>query len=443
MTMQLQRLTLRVLSSRVLRSAFGIYSGRWMNLLLSVLTSAVTARILGIDNVGLVTLAISSVSIVVQFIDVRTSEALIRFVGNALARDERDEAATFFRIGVWVDIVVAVAAFLIVLLIVPLFLRSYPQSDRILPLMYVYLLTAPATILQNTFESTFTIVRRFDIQIALDIGIAVFSAIVLIVLAFQGITVFIWGYVVVSIVNLLITSTISLRLLRQKLAGTRVMLFNQRLREFLPFAFHTSAMGSLKAFALHLDTLLLGAFRSPAEVAIFDKAMGAISLVAMPIAPLNNVIYPMLNEAWAKDDKRRLRYLTRRYLLTAGAITALSLVFYFLIADFMIYILFGSEFAPAAFLIRIMLLGVGLEMQMGWVRTMALVAGKPQLVTLTGILSFIGRFGLLAVLISPLGAAGSAIAYIFGVIVSVLANVVLVLPRLGLGSYPETIKQGA
>jgi O-antigen/teichoic acid export membrane protein len=420
----------RVFTSRVLRDSGVIFIGRWVNLALSILTSALVARALGLEQTGLVTLAMASVSIVVQFIDVRTSEALIRFMGNALARDERDEALSFFYIGLWVDVVVAGLAILLVLLIVPPILGGYPDRDRLLPLFSIFVLTTPFAILQNTFEAPFTIYRRFRLQTLLDIGIGVCSLVILVALAASGMEAVMWGYVLVAILNLLLTGGVAGWLLRQGLSGAQASGYRDRLRQFMPFAFHTSFLSSIKAVSVHVDALLLGALRGPADVAVFDKARSAISLMSLPISPVSSVVYPMMNEAWAKGDLARLKYLIRRFIGFSLALALPTAIVFFLAADWLVWLIYGPEFAPAAGIIRLMLLGMTFELVMGWVRTVALVAGRPELVTYTGITAILARYLPILPLINALGAAGSAIGYNIGAIASVLLNVIFVLPRL-------------
>ncbi len=422
----------RVLTSRVLRDSGVIFIGRWVNLALSILTSALVARALGLEQTGLVTLAMASVSIVVQFIDVRTSEALIRFMGNALARDERDEALSYFHIGLLVDVVVAVLALGLVLFIVPPVLNGYADRDRLLPLFSIFVLTTPFAILQNTFEAAFTIFRRFRLQTLLDIGVAVLSLVLLVTLAASGMEAVMWGYVGVAVVNLLVTGGVSLWLLRQGLRGAHGTGYRERLRQFMPFAVHTSLMGSIKAAAVHFDALLLGALRGPADVALFDKARSALSLLSLPVSPVSSVIYPMMNEAWAKGDQPRLRYLIRRFIVFSLIVGLAGAVAFFIAADRLVWLIYGTEFAAAAGLIRIMVIGIVLELVMGWVRTVAMVAGRPQLVTYTGLTAIIGRYAAAVPLIGALGAAGAAIGYNIGAGLSVLLNAVFVLPRLNI-----------
>lgn len=420
----------RIIASRVLRDSGVIFIGRWVNLALSILTSALVARALGLEQTGLVTLAMASVSIVVQFIDVRTSEALIRFMGNALAREERDEALSYFHIGLLVDVVVAVLALGIVLLIVPPILNGYADQARLLPLFSIYVLTTPFTILQNTFEAAFTIYRRFRLQTLLDIGVAMLALVVLVSLATSGMEAVMWGYVVVAVVNLVVTGGVSVWLLRRGLCGAQGAGYRERLRQFMPFALHTSLMGSIKGAAVHFDALLLGALRGPADVALFDKARSALSLLSLPVSPVSSVIYPMMNEAWAKDDKPRLRYLIRRFIVFSLIVGLTGAVVFFIAADWLVWLIYGTEFAGAAGLIRIMVIGIVLELVMGWVRTVAMVAGRPQLVTYSGLTAIIGRYVAAVPLIGALGAAGAAIGYNIGAGLSVLLNTVFVLPRL-------------
>ena len=81
----------------------------------------------------------------------------------------------------------------------------------------------------------------------------------------------------------------------------------ERVREFMPFVFHTSVTASLKVITANIDVLILGAMRPISDVAIFRIGRSAAMLVVLPTLPIRTVIYPELNEALAKRDLARAR----------------------------------------------------------------------------------------------------------------------------------------
>jgi O-antigen/teichoic acid export membrane protein len=409
-----------------------IFVGNGFNLIIALLTSVLLARILGAHNYGLVALAITSVNFVIQFIDAQTDEALIRFMGNALARDERDEALTFFYVGVMVDILVGLVALLVVILVVPPIIRSFPNGADLEPLVWIFLVTTPFTILQSNFESVFKTFRHFRLNTVLTIIVSLFSLVLLVILATSGVRAVIQGYVIATLVDFTLFSGVAIWLLVRHLRGARGRNFRQVWRQLTPFVFHTSVMGSIKSISVNLDTVLLGALANVSAVTYFTIARTAINLISMPVMPVSTVIFPMLNEASAKGNIERVRYLLKRFILFSSVICFSADLFFLLFADILVKIIYPPDFFPVANLIHIMLIGMTLEIVMGWVRRLALVMGKPEPVTFSNVAAFLCRFVVTIPLIYLFGAAGSAIGYDIGVTISVVINIFYGLPKLGI-----------
>jgi O-antigen/teichoic acid export membrane protein len=191
-------------------------------------------------------------------------------------------------------------------------------------------------------------------------------------------------------------------------------------------------MASLKAVGSNIDILVLAAFRPSNEVEIFNQARSAANLMTLLTTPVVTVIYPLMNEAWAKQNLERVRQLVQRFTLYASAIAGSALIFWFLFADVVVSILYKPEMAPTAGLIRVVAIGMAIETVAGWVRSAAMSNGKPGLVTFTGFAALMAHLVLALPLAYYDGATGVAVAYIAGVLVSVGLNMTYVLPRLGL-----------
>ncbi len=416
----------------MLRDSSVLFVGNWFGLVIAIMTSALVARILGPDQFGLVTLAMVSVNFVIQFIDAQTDEALIRFMGSAIARGQPGEARTFFYMGVLTDMGVALLALWVVIMVVPPIIVTYPQGTELQRLVNIFLVSAPFTILQSNFDSVFVTLKRFRLSVVLSILVNLFSLVLLVTLATQGVVAVMWGYVTVVLVKFALFSIVALVLLHRELAGSRAEGYGRVLRMLMPFVFHTSFMGSLKSIALNIDTLLLGALAGTSAVSYYSIARSAAGLIALPVTPVSTVIYPLLNEAWAVDNLARVKYLIRRFMVFSAAVSISIALAFVVLADVLVSLVYGPEFLPVGNLIRIMCIGMVLESVMGWVRRTAMSGGKPQLATFSNVTAILIRLVVTIPLIYLYSASGAAIAYNIGVVVSVVVNVFYVLPRLNI-----------
>ncbi|MEO8609226.1 MAG: oligosaccharide flippase family protein [Chloroflexota bacterium] len=422
----------RVTRSRILRDSSVLFVGNWVNLLIALVTSAMLVRLLGPDGFGAVAVAMTAVNFVITFIDAQTDEALIRFMGAALARGERDSALTFFYAAISLDAVVALVALVVVILVVPPVIRAYPNGTLLEQMAWIYIITTPFNILQNNFEAIFKTFKSFRLMTIIRIATSLFSLVLLAILGSEGVVPVIWGYVIITIVTFMANVGFASWLMVKHLRGARAGGYRIVFRQLMPFVFHTSFTGSLKSIAGNIDVLLLGALASPSAVAFFKLARSAVGLIALPVAPVTTVVYPLMNEAWAVGNLARVRQLINRFMLYSAVISAGIALFFLITSDWLVNLIYGANAMPVANLIRIMSIGVVLESVMGWVRTAALADGKPQLVTFTGTAASILYIPLEVLLIYNLGAVGSAVGYVIAVLMMIGFNTFYVLPRLGL-----------
>jgi O-antigen/teichoic acid export membrane protein len=436
---RLRGLAVRVLGSRIVRDSSVLLVASYASMGLSVVTSVILARMLGPDGYGLVVLAMTVVSTVTQFMDIRTGEGLIKFVGSALARDERDEALTFFTVGLTADFLLMLATFALAAVAAPIATQVYPESESLRALVVIYIFTIPFSTLQGSFSSMLNVFKRFNLLAAAQISLGLIQLAVLTALVARGAAAVMWGYVIVSAVSFVVYAALGVVLLARNVGLGRVPLrggaYRAAWRQFLPFAFQTSVTQSIKALAVNADMLILGALRPPAQVAYYRIATSAASLITMPTSPASTVLYPEMTEAFARDQIDRVRRLVGRYMIATLGIASAFVVFYVFTAEWLVRLLYAGDYADAAdFIARLIVIvgvGVAVESVFRWVRPATLARGKPGLTTFYSTAAIVFRVAVLVVLIYTSGALGAALAYDLTVVFTIALIVFYVLPRLG------------
>jgi O-antigen/teichoic acid export membrane protein len=171
--------------------------------------------------------------------------------------------------------------------------------------------------------------------------------------------------------------------------------------------------------AANLGVVILGALRPVAEVGFYSIARGAATVLTTAVGPVSQSIYPLMNEAWTLKDRPRVRRLIGRLMTVNGIVSAASIVFLLFTAEWLVTVFYGPTFIPAAAVLRILIVAIGLRAVMGWMRQLILIAGYPR-VDLMG--SLIGTvFFLLGLAPSAYvgGAAGLAVLMILDTLVTV------------------------
>jgi O-antigen/teichoic acid export membrane protein len=422
----------RITLSRLSRDSAVIFVGNVLRTAISIMTSIIIARILGQDNYGFIILAMAAVNAVVQFMDVRTSEGLIKFMGGALALGNQREAVTYFHIALGVDTLLMVATVIVVSVVSPLLVATNENAEVLQQLVWIYLFTVPFSTLENTFSTVLIVYKQFRLHAFKAVVKSLVLLFCLSLLAARDMSALMWGYVIGAAFTFGVSAILAFSLMMRNLDILRGQDYLGAGRQFLPFAFHTSLMASLKAVSTNIDILLLGALRPPGEVAFYKVAHNAASLMSMPVSPMGTVIYPAINEAWAQQDMARVKHLVKQFVRYSATISLSITLFLMLGADILILLTYGAPYVPAANLIRLLAIGITIESIARWMRPTVLASGNPQLVTFSGILALTSRLVTVVPLAWLYGAMGSALAYIIGVLVSVGVNTFFVLPRIGL-----------
>src|SRR5689334_13589880 len=93
----------RVTQSKILRHSSALMFGNFTSTGFLFLLSIFLARQLGADNYGQIVLAMTIVKGIARFIDLRSDEVIIKFMGEALATGQKHGAMAYFYIGVLAD----------------------------------------------------------------------------------------------------------------------------------------------------------------------------------------------------------------------------------------------------------------------------------------------------------------------------------------------------
>ncbi len=422
----------RVIRNRLVSESSFMFGANLISTGTSMLSSLVLLRVLGADQMGLIVIAMTMINTIVDFMDVRTPEALIKFMGSALSRERPREAMAFFHIGIGVDLGMTLLTVIVILVALPVVINFYPARADLEPLISIFLWSVPFNMLITSASSLLYIFKRFKMHGIIRIVHSLITLVVLVVLAPIGREAVMWGYVINTVIAFALWITAAAWLLRTQFESLRGEDYRPAWREFVPFAFHTSIMASMKAVAGNLDILLLGALRPPSDAAFMKIARSGASLMLLPIAPLTSVLYPLINEAWVKRQIEQVKRYIQQYTLITGAVVGAAIIVVWIAGEFVVSLIYGVENIPVAWVLKILVIGMAIESLAGWMRLTTLANGKPGLVTFTGFAALMARIVASVPLIYALGAQGAAWAYVISVIVSVSLNIGYVLPRLGI-----------
>lgn len=275
----------------------------------------------------------------------------------------------------------------------------------------------PFRLLRSPFDAVLVAFRRFHVIAALQIIARVAELAAVLVLLPFGVLALVWAAVLVAVLEFLLSACCAAGLLWRQTRAWRGEGYREAWREMRPFAVYGSLFGSLKSLTANLDVVALGALRPASEVSFYTIARSAASVLVAFTGPVSQAVYPLVNEAWSAKDKPRVRQLVGRLLLLNGSASLAASLFLLLTARWLVVLFYGSDFSPAAPVLRLMIVFVGLQTVTGWMRQLILIAGHPRLDFIGGVIGTGFYLLLLVPFVTWWGAQGLATLLILDVLV--------------------------
>ena len=431
-----RRLTTQLWESPIAHGSFSGMIGNFASTALFMVRSVLIARALGLETFGLMAYALALTMFVGEFIDMRGGDLVIRFVGSAMARKEHARAATYLHLGVLVDGVAALAAMVVIAAIMIPLTGGHPQHETLQPLIGIYVLAVPFGLLKRPFTALLITLKRFPLMTILQLATRLIELGVIVAVLPLGVMAVTWSAVLMGAFEFLLTSSCALWVFWRRSGTLRGGDYRQAWRSFRPFAVYGSLVGSLQSLAGGLDVVVLGALRPPADVGFYAIARSAALVLSTALGPVSQAVYPLMNEAWALNDRARVRRLVDRLVKVNGSVSLAAIVFLFFSASWLVNLFYGPAFLPAAGVLRLMVVFIGLQTATGWMRQMVLIAGYPHLDLIAGVIGTAFFLAMLVPFVSMWGALGLAYLLILDVFVMVITFGWILMRRVRLWAPP-------
>jgi O-antigen/teichoic acid export membrane protein len=206
-------------------------------------------------------------------------------------------------------------------------------------------------------------------------------------------------------------------------ASARLSAVSRYRHEMLAFVGHSAVRASLKVLTRRFDLILLGHFRSPAEVGTYGAALRLAQVIEEISDPLYFAAFPQLARAWveARDEFfRLLRAMAAGLAVLTSAVVAVGAV----AAPFIVALTLGPNYAAAAEPFRLLLFATGVAVATLWATPAMLGSGHPAAATTAATAGAAVLVVLLVALVPTWGMEGAAWARVGGA----LGYLAVVLP---------------
>ncbi|RJP48013.1 MAG: lipopolysaccharide biosynthesis protein [Anaerolineaceae bacterium] len=423
-TSLLSRLKADSIFARVLRNSGFLFSSTVVSAALGFVQGILIVRLIGIGQFGALTAVMLFASNVNRLLSFRMSEVTVKYLGEALAHDDKSRAAALAK---WIGLGEAFTSVLAYLVL--FFLAAWFAGDALLTGYYrVYGLFLLANLVYETSTGVLQATDKFKRVASANLiqSIATISIIILAFFMHWGMFEILVAYLVGKTLAALVVTVSALAELTRKLGRgwTRASFaLLPDWKSIVKFAVSTNINGTVNLFARDNIPLYINYFVSDAATGYFKIASSLINLVMLPIDPFIWPTYAEITKTIAQKQWDATRRLLKQVSLIGGGWTILAGAGLATLGWWFIPFAYEVEAAPVLICVFLLLIGYGIANIANWNRPLLLALGRPNdpliVAAATGVIELI-----LIVLLVPSGgylvAAAIFSAYLA---ISILINV--------------------
>ncbi len=399
---------------RVVRNSTYLFAS---NVIAAVL-SIVTANILGVAVFGLLGIITGFVSNVNRLLSFRMGDVVVKYMGEALARGEKDRAGAVVRMAGLVEAGTSLLAFAALALLAPLGAKYFAKDATLTYLFVIFGLSILANITTETATGVLQVTNHFRSQALINLAQSVVVAALVLIIAVRGASLerVLLAYLAGKVVMGLGPIFVAWYWLPRTLGAGWWRADRSLLppwRELAKFAISTNFSGTINVFARDSEVQWVGFFFDNNVAGYYKTALAIINLVVMPINPFIGTTYPEITRAIASRQWARLRVLLRRVTLIAAGWTGAVVVGLLLFGRqvlFSQWTLFGhsfhiysSSFLPAFDVLLVILVGYSAANILFWNRPLLLAQGMADYALKASLWTMLGKVALALILLPGAG----------------------------------------
>lgn len=426
---------------RVVRNSGYLFTSNVITALLSIFT----ANFLGVEKFGALNITMSFVTNINRLLSFRMGDLVVRYMGDALAKGEKEKAAAIVKAAGMIEGVTSLITFLALLALAPLGARYIVKDPTSTPLIMIYGISILGMLTTETSTGVLQVGNRYRSQSLINLLQAVVTALIFGYAAItkSGIWVVAIAYLAGKLVAGIGPTLAAIRLM-DELVGKNWWKASFDLLpprgEMVKFGLSTNFSATINMIVRDSELLWVGLFFDARVAGYYKTAQAIINLVILPINPFIATTYPEITRAISLKLWSQLRSLLKRVTLIAGGWTLTVTAGLVLLGNTLLFTpwipwrggwvsIYKPEYLPALPLMLILLLGYGIANTFYWNRSLLLAFGKANVPLWVSFWGMVIKVTLTILLVPQLGYTFQA-----WLLTLYLAGTVLILLGIGLRS---------
>ena len=402
-----------------------VFIGTIIGMLLGFIGRIILVRYITQTEYGIYCLALVIISIFVTISTLGLGEGSTRYIAYFRGKKEEGKVKGVISSSLKIAIIASISLAAISFFISDFISVNIFHTLELSTPLKIFSIAIPFTVLINVFIAIFRGFDRVDARVYFqDILRPVLYLLFLIAVVLFGLSFIGMIYAYVSSIAITCTVLVIYIVKKSPLSIGKTGVANSMTKELLIFSAPLLAVGMLWMVMSWADTLMLGYFKTPDVVGVYNAALPLAGLLSMTLSSMNFIYIPIISQLYSKN---LINELKRSYIILTKWIFLMTLPIFFvlfLFPDVVLNLLFGSRYIGAAVALQILAFGFFINISLGFTGNTLLVLGKTNFLMWTFVISAIINIILNMVLIPPMGIIGASIASAFSLIVAKILNMI-------------------
>jgi O-antigen/teichoic acid export membrane protein len=410
---------------KIVKGAGIIFIGTIIGLLLGFIGRVIFVRYTTQTEYGIYSLALVIISIFVTISTLGLSEGSTRYIAYFRGKKEEGKVRGVISSSIKIAIIASISLAVVSFLISDFISINIFHTPELSTPLKIFSIAIPFTVLINVFIAIFRGFDRVDAKIYFQsilrpvLYLLFLIAAVLFGLSFLGMI-----YAYLASIAVTCIAFVIYMLKRTPLPIGKNSVTDPMTKELLFFSVPLLAVSMLWMVMSWTDTLMLGYFKTPDVVGVYNAALPLANLLLMIPASMGFIYIPIITQLYSKrliDDVKR-NYI----ILTKWTLLLISPIFFvlFLFPEVVLNLLFGSRYIGASVALQILALGFFLNVSLGFTYNLLIVIGENKFPMFAYVISAIMNIILNIILIPPMGIVGASIASVVSIIISKILNAI-------------------
>ena len=401
--------------NRMFKNAAYLLSGDLLASAMRMITIALTARALGVDNFGILVLLQTYVAVIDRIVNFQSWQALIKFGAEHRAREKREPLEDIFKLGFLIDLSTALIG-AIVAASLARWAGSWLQWSHIVVEYAVFY----SAVIAFNIEGTCIAVLRLHDKFGLLGGQKVIAAgvkLIATVIAFattDSLLVFVGLAAICQVIGYLVLIGISFwQLHRLKLKPVRQGSAAQAMREnkgIMNYIVTTNLHATFRMIPDQLDFLIVSFVLGNAATGIYKVAKETARILTRLVQPLYQSIYPELTRLSAAKQYAKLFQVVRRSSVMVGMVSFGFWICLILFGEYVLALVFGAQYTDGYTVLVWYALGAAISAAAFPITPAILAVGLPRLSLFAIVISTILYLICLPILMQHFDLSGAGMA---------------------------------